>query len=108
VTTNYRRTPRVRTSIPVQLDVSRSYSFRGTILSLSTRGCLIETGLAEQLQGQTIFMRLQLPSQQYLSLQGTGIYLQGKKCGVEFTGLTSRDKGMLVELVRHYRVKPNK
>lgn len=108
VTKNYRRTPRVSTSIPVQLDLTRYYAFRGTILSLSTRGCLIETEVAEQLEGKTIFVRLQLPPHWLMPLQGKVIYRQDKKCGVEFTELTSKDKGMLVELVRHHRIKPNK
>jgi hypothetical protein len=107
MSTNYRRTPRVRTSIPVQLDVTRHYAFRGTILSLSTRGCLIETGVAEQLQGRTVFLRLLALSQESLSLQGKAIYLYEGKCGVEFTDLTSKEKGLLVELVRHHRVKAN-
>jgi hypothetical protein len=108
VTTNYRRTPRVRTSIPVQFDISRSYAFRGTILSLSTRGCLIQTGVAEQLQGRTIFIQMQLPSRQVVSLQGKVIYLHAGRCGVEFTELASKEKGMLVELVRHYRTTGTK
>ena len=54
----YRRTRRVRASIPVQLDLTRRYAFSGTIVSLSTRGCLIETGVAEQLNGKAIFIRL--------------------------------------------------
>ena len=105
VTKNYRRTPRVRTSIPVQLDISRSYAFHGTILSLSTRGCLIQTGVAEQLQGRTIFIRIPLPSRQVMSLQGKVIYLYEGRCGVEFTELASKEKGMLVELVRRYRTQ---
>jgi hypothetical protein len=99
----YRRTRRVRTSIPVQLDLTRRYAFSGTIVSLSTRGCLIETGIAEQLNGKAIFIRLQLPQQGLIALQGRGIYLLGNKCGVEFTELASKEKGMLVELVRHCR-----
>jgi hypothetical protein len=108
VTTNYRRTPRVRTSIPVQLDLTRNYAFRGTILSLATRGCLIETGVAEQLRGKAIFIQLQSASRQTVSLRGNVIYLHDGKCGVEFTGLTGKEKGMLVELVRHYRTNKSK
>lgn len=105
VPTNYRRTPRVRASISVQLDISRSYAFRGTITSLSTRGCLIETGIAEQLEGKTIFIRLELPTRQWMALQGRVIYQKSGACGVEFTELGGKDKGLLVELVRHCRIK---
>ena len=102
----YRRTRRVRASIPVQLDLTRRYAFSGTIISLSTRGCLIETGVAEQLNGKAIFIRLNLPQQGLMALQGRVLYLIGNnKCGVEFTELTSKDKGLLVELVRHCRTK---
>ena len=103
--TNYRRTPRVRAAIPIQLDLSRSYAFRGTIISLSTRGCLIQTGVAEQLEGQLIFIRLQTPAQQSLSLQGKVLYQHGGKCGVEFTELGSKEQRMLVELVRSCRIQ---
>lgn len=103
VVKEYRRTPRVRTSIPVRVDLTRYYAFSGTILSLSTRGCLIETGVAEQIEGKTVFIRLQLPTRSLLPLQGKVIYRQGDKCGVEFAELTSKDKGMLVELVRSCR-----
>jgi hypothetical protein len=100
----YRRTRRVRTSIPVQLDLTRRYAFAGIIVSLTTRGCLIETGVAEQLAGKDIFLRLQLPERQFMTLRGRVIYLLvNSKCGVEFTELTSTDKGLLVELVRHWR-----
>ena len=40
-----------------------------------------------------------------MALQGKVIYLVGNKCGVEFTELTSKEKAMLVELVRHCRTK---
>ena len=101
----YRRTRRVRASIPVQLDLTRRYAFSGTIISLSTRGCLIESGVAEQLNGKSVFIRLNLPQQGLMALQGKVIYLIENKCGVEFTELTSTDKGLLVELVRHCRTK---
>ena len=105
VVQNYRRTPRVRASIPVQLDLTRRYSFSGTVVSLTTRGCLIETGVAEQLEGRDIFLRLQLPERQLMPLQGRVIYRIGSKCGVEFTELSSTDKRQLVDLVRDYRKK---
>ena len=108
MTTNYRRTPRVRTSIPVQLDVTKTYTVSGTIISLSTRGCLVETGVAEQLQGKTVGLRLQSLSQQSVSLQGKVIYLHEGRCGVEFIELASKEKGVLVELVRHYRTTGTK
>ena len=101
----YRRTRRVRASIPVQLDLTRRYAFSGTIVSLSTRGCLIETGIAEQLDGKAIFIRLQQPRQGLMALQGKVIYRIGNKCGVEFTELTSNDKRMLMELAQHCRTK---
>src|SRR5215207_10698820 len=101
VAQNYRRTPRVRASIPVQLDLTTRYAFSGTIVSLTTRGCLIETGIAEQLEGKAIFIRLRLSEQGLMPLQGRVIYRIGNKCGVEFTELTSKEKGLLVELVRH-------
>jgi len=105
VAQNYRRTPRVRASIPVQLDLTRRYAFSGTVVSLSTRGCLIETGIAEQLDKKDVFIRLQLPQHRLVPLQGRVIYWIGNKCGVEFTELTSKEKGMLVELVRHCRTR---
>jgi hypothetical protein len=105
VPTNYRRTPRVRVAIPVQLDLSRNYAFRGTIISLSTRGCLIQTGVAEQLEGQRIFIRLRLPSEQLMSLQGQVLYQHDGKCGVEFTELGSKEQRLLVELVRSCRTQ---
>ena len=103
VAQNYRRTPRVRASIPVQLDLTTRYAFSGKVVSLTTRGCLIETGVAEQIDGRDIFIRLQLPEQRLMPLRGRVIYRIGHKCGVEFTELTSTDKRLLVELVRDCR-----
>ena len=103
VAQNYRRTPRVLVSIPVHLDLTRRYAFAGTIVSLTTRGCLIETGVAEQLEGRAIFVRLQLPERRLMPLQGRVIYRIGNKCGVEFTELASTDKRLLMELVRDCR-----
>jgi hypothetical protein len=43
-----------------------------------------------------------------VSLQGKVIYLHEGRCGVEFIELASKEKGVLVELVRHYRTTGTK
>jgi PilZ domain len=99
---------RVRTSIPIEWGVSDAYQRRGTILSLSTGGCLIKANIDELLSDKTIFVRFMLPaghwSAHWVSLRGEiAYYLRGVGFAMQFTEMTEADSEMLGQLVLYYR-----
>ncbi|HYE64099.1 MAG TPA: PilZ domain-containing protein [Pyrinomonadaceae bacterium] len=100
-----REVERVPTSIPVNWGVTRECLRRGTITSLSVKGCLIEAKI-EALYGKPIFINFRLPTERWLFLQGEVIYyLRNVGFGIQFTKLTEEDKGMLSLLVDYFRVE---
>jgi PilZ domain len=75
----------------------------GKITSLSTKGCFIQTR-SEALSGQTIQVRIRLPTERWMMLAGEIKHvLRRVGFGVQFTGLGEGDASMLDLLVDYYR-----
>lgn len=98
-----RKLQRVAVTIPVNWGMTRACLNNGTITSLSSKGCLIETDSPEALSIQMIYLRFRLPDGSQMMLQGRVLYyLKQLIFGVEFSALAEQDRSRLDQLVTHY------
>jgi hypothetical protein len=75
----------------------------GKITNLSRGGCFIQTK-AEVRTNRTVMLRLRLPTDRWLRLQGTVAHTARKVgFGIRFTDLSEVDRDMLTLLEEYYR-----
>jgi hypothetical protein len=75
----------------------------GKITNLSRGGCFIQTK-AEVGTNSTVMLRLRLPTDRWLRLQGTVAHTARKVgFGIRFTELSEADRNMLTLLEEYYR-----
>ena len=75
----------------------------GKITNLSRGGCFVQTR-AEVRDGGTVLLRLMLPTERWLRLQGQVAHaLKRVGFGLRFTDLSEADREMLTLLVEYYR-----
>ncbi len=98
-----REVERIQVYIPAHWGVTWQCPHDGTITSLSTKGCLVQTNLVETLSGAPIFLRFLPSTEKWVSLRGKVLYyLREVGFGVEFTELTNEDEATLNKLGEHY------
>lgn len=99
MTQNARQNLRVRTSLDCIFGPTTDTPRSGTVTSLSFLGCFIKTkGWATK--DQKIFLRLWLPEERWLRLQGVVIYhLESIGFGLTFTELGEEEESALTLLV---------
>jgi CheY-like chemotaxis protein len=98
-----RKLQRVAVTIPVNWGMTRACLNNGTLISLSSKGCLIKTDSPEALSIQIIYLRFQLPDGSQMMLQGRVLYyLKQVIFGVEFSALAEHDRSRLDRCVTHY------
>ncbi len=103
MTEKRRKVERVRTSIPVEWGVTRDYQRHGKLVSLSTKGCLLQTEHVEPLYGKTLHLRFPLPDDEWMTLQGRVIYyLREVGFAVEFDEIPDAEHYLLARLVEDY------
>ena len=74
----------------------------GIARGLSRRGCFVEA-LVDELQAETIFLRVLLPTGRRLALRAeVAYYVQGQGIGAAFTGLSDEDAAMIDLLAEYY------
>ncbi|MBA3439447.1 MAG: response regulator [Pyrinomonadaceae bacterium] len=101
-----REVERLQVYIPAHWGVTWQCQHDGTITSLSTKGCLVQTNLVETLSGAPIFLRFLPSTERWMSLRGKVLYyLREVGFGVEFTELTGEDEATLKKLGQHYSGK---
>ena len=72
---------------------------------LSRRGCFVEA-LVDELQAETIFLRVLLPTGGRLALRAeVAYYVKGRGIGAAFVGLGSEDSAMIDLLAEYYEGK---
>jgi hypothetical protein len=100
MTPNIRQNARVRVSISCIFGVTPDTPRSGTVTSISVLGCFVKTkGWASK--GQKMHLRLWLPDNCWLRLQGTVLYhLESIGFGLIFNEVSSDDESMLESLVR--------
>ena len=75
----------------------------GKITNLSRGGCFVQTK-ADVRTNKTVTLRLRLPTDRWLRLQGTVAHVLRKVgFGIRFTDLSEEDRGMLTLLEEYYR-----
>lgn len=75
----------------------------GKITNLSRGGCFIQTK-ADVRTNRTVMLRLRLPTDRWLRLQGTVAHTVRKVgFGIRFTDLSEADRGMVALLEEYYR-----
>ena len=75
----------------------------GKITNLSRSGCFIQTR-AEARMNMTVTLRLRLPTDRWLPLQGTIVHTTRRVgFGLRFTDLSEADRDMLTLLEEYYR-----
>ena len=95
-----RKLQRVAVAIPVNWGMTRACLNNGTLISLSSKGCLIQTDSPEALSVQIIYLRFQLPGGSQMMLQGHVLYyLKQVIFGIEFSALAEHDRSMLERFV---------
>src|SRR4051812_17683838 len=97
--TNARKNQRVKTSISCIFGVTPDTPRSGTVTSLSTSGCFVKTKVWST-NTPTMHIRLWLPTERWLRLQGTVLYhLDHIGFGLHFTGITPEDETIISTLI---------
>ena len=90
---------RVKTSLPCTFGPSPAAPRNGTVTSLSISGCFVKTKVWIT-KGQKMYLRLWLPEERWLRLQGEILYhLEEIGFGILFTDVGAEDESILRELV---------
>lgn len=98
-TQNTRDNTRVKTSLPCSFGPSPSTPRNGTVTSLSISGCFIKTKVWVT-KGQKMYLRLWLPEERWLRLQGEILYhLEAIGFGILFSEVGAEDESILQDLV---------
>lgn len=94
-----RENTRVKTSLPCTFGTSPATPRNGTVTSLSVLGCFIKTKVWVT-KGQKMYLRLWLPEERWLRLQGEILYhLEAIGFGIHFTDVGAEDETILREMV---------
>ena len=96
----------VETALYILWEAGKDFTGSGKITSLSSQGCFVQSK-SEPTAGQSMMIRLRLPTERWLALEGRVVHVLRKVgFGVEFKGLTLVDQEMLALLVDFYREEP--
>ena len=96
----------VDTALYILWEAGEDSAGSGKITSLSSKGCFVQSK-SEPTAGQSMMIRLRLPTERWLALEGRVVHVLRKVgFGVEFKGLTLVDQEMLELLVDFYREEP--
>jgi hypothetical protein len=97
-TQNSRENTRVKTSLPCTFGPLPATPRNGIVTSLSITGCFVKTKVWVT-KGQNIYLRLWLPEERWLRLQGEILYhLEAIGFGILFTDVGAEDERILKEL----------
>lgn len=96
---NTRENRRVKTSLPCSFGPSPSTPRNGTVTSLSISGCFVKTKVWVT-KGQNMYLRLWLPEERWLRLQGEILYnLESIGFGILFREVGAEEESILKDLV---------
>jgi hypothetical protein len=98
-TQNIRENTRVKTSLACTFGPSPATPRNGTVTSLSISGCFVKTKVWIT-KGQKMYLRLWLPEERWLRLQGEILYhLEEIGFGILFTDVGAEEENILRELI---------
>jgi hypothetical protein len=98
-TQNTRENSRVKTSLACTFGPSPATPRNGTVTSLSTSGCFVKTKVWIT-KGQKMYLRLWLPEERWLRLQGEILYhLEEIGFGILFIDVGAEEESILRDLV---------
>ncbi len=97
-----RETRRIKTSLSCNWGVTEDCPRNGTITSLSSKGCFVQTKAAIS-EGAKLFINCWLPSRRWFPLRGQIVYhIPRVGFGLTFADMTDSDHEMLNLLLDYY------
>lgn len=91
----------MQVSIPARWGTTPQVPHVATVISLSIKGCLVQTDIVKPLSDLPIYLNMLLPHGGWMSLRGSVIYhLRGVGFGMIFLGLEQNEEDMIQEILQ--------